>query len=201
MYNKSLEGTLRLFDGACAGETKDMSVHTPQTEDTGEQEMAPVAEEQTAREREERFRALMEGEYKDLFTAYFQETFNRRFKEHKSIKQELQEARAVIAAAAERFGTSDSEALLAAIRVEKDENTAPTEAAQPPADPLPEQALLNARAEAQRILLEDIRARGLRPTEGALGAAVAKGIGVGRLTRAERAELARRAAKGEQIVF
>ena len=59
--------------------------------DTGS---ASDAGEQKNTLREEEFRALMEGEYKDLFTAYFQQTFNRRFKEYKQIKCELEECRA-----------------------------------------------------------------------------------------------------------
>ena len=183
---------------------------------TGEQVGAPVAEEQSEEARREAFRNLMEGEYKDLFHAFFQETFNRRFKEQKSMKDELERARGVIDAAAERFGTRDEEALITAIRAEK-ENMALTEA-EGEDSPREERntALLNeaidaavrvaverAREETERAVTESIRARGLRPTESALTPGVSGALAGGalRLTRAERAEMARRAARGERIEF
>lgn len=181
-----------------------------------ETEAAPVAEEQSEEARREAFRNLMEGEYKDLFHAFFQETFNRRFKEQKSMMEELERARGVIDAAAERFGTRDEEALITAIRTEK-ENVALAEAEGEESlreekngaelneaiDAAVRVAVERAREETERAVTESIRARGLRPTESALtpgvsGAFGARGL---RLTRAERAEMARRAARGERIEF
>ena len=190
------------FADACEGETNATSVHTPQTIDSGEQESAPAAGEQTTT-REESFRALMEGEYKDLFTAYFQETFNRRFKEHKSIKAELESSRAVIAAAEERFGVTDSEALLAAIRAETEKENAPTACGEAPscAPSVPSLDPEALRSSVCRELLDSIRARGLRPAEGALGHAALSHTGGIQLNRTEREELAKRAARGEQIVL
>lgn len=191
----------------CEGEARELSVHTPQTEDSGEQaQAAPDAEAQTAKEREERFRALMEGEYKDLFTEYFQETFNRRFKEHKTIKGELERARAVVSAAEKRFGTREHGELLTAIRAEKS-TTAPTETVQEPsaltAAALPSmgEQLEAARAQARRELLDSIRARGMRPSESVLNDTSFAMDSVSRLTRKEREELARRAARGEKITL
>lgn len=201
MYNKSNGGLLRLFDEAAEGDVKEVPAHTPQAEQAGEMTEAPVAEGQVKTSREEAFRALMEGEYKDLFTAYFQETFNRRFKEHKGMKEELDRARTVLAAAAERYGTTDAAALLAAIRVEKDEKNAPTEVDISRSESELAARLEAARVQAQQTLLASIRARGMRPAEGALAAAVGERAGAAQLTRAERAELARRAAMGEKVTL
>jgi hypothetical protein len=58
-----------------------------------------------------------------------------------------------------------------------------------------------AAKEAEERLLEDIRLQGIRPVENGVGtpAAVASHPAVDRLTRAERAQLARRAEHGERI--
>ncbi len=196
---------LRLLDGECEGEVKQMSVHTPQTESGDQTEEVTAAGGPTDKEREARFYALMEGEYKDLFTAYFQQTFNRRFKEHKQMGEELESARAIKAAAAERFGTEDTDALLAAIRA-KDVKAAPTEAVQAAAtvsEEKKERAESDRRAVEEqvcRLLLAEIRARGLRPMENGLSLHLAPTLGgAAAMTRDERAELARRAAKGERI--
>lgn len=175
----------------------------------------PVAEEQTIEARREGFRSLMEGEYKDLFQAFFQETFNKRFKAQKSMMEELERARGVIDAAADRYGTRDVEALAAAIRAEE-RKSAPTEATAGPAlreapstaeqeniDAVIKAAVERAREETERAVTESIRARGMRPAESALtpGVGAPLGSGASRLTRAERAEMARRAARGERIEF
>ncbi len=184
---------------------------------TGEQEESdtPAAGEQTEETRKESFRNLMEGEYKDLFQAFFQETFNRRFKEQKSMMEELERARGVIDAAADRYGTRDETALTAAIRAEKERSASaeavgavsPREAEVTAIDETIDAAIKaaveKAREETERAVTESIRARGMRPAESALipGVGGHFGGGASRLTRAERAEMARRAAKGERIEF
>jgi hypothetical protein len=200
--------TLALFGEQSTGEKADTPAVTERAEETGDRTAAPAAgEQETEKTRQTAFRALMEGEYKDLFTAYFQETFNRRFKEQKGMMEELGRARAVVAAAARRYGTSDEEALLAALEKEHeiaaDHTDAPkseefdTEAMQSAIDA----AVLAAREETERAVLAGIRARGLRPAES--GATAGRGIrfdnAAARLSRADRADMARRAAKGERI--
>jgi hypothetical protein len=206
---------LHLFGEEIEGEATSASANTPQITETGAMEAsAPAAGETTAREtREEDFRALMEGEYKDLFTAYFQETFNRRFRERKEEIEELERARKTLHAAAEYFGVGEGE-LSDAIRAENEKRRALTEApkAPPPTpreDPLEEMrrrvegAVEEAREQTERAVLAAIRARGLRPTEAALAAESSRvlTVGVSSLSRAQRAEVARRAAKGERIKF
>jgi len=201
--NNSQTDVLALFEPEREGE-QETSDHTPRTEQTGEDESAPVAGEQANTSREKAFRALMEGEYKDLFTAYFQETFNRRFKEHKQIKTEWESAKPLLDALRERYGECSGEALLDAIRAETDQKNAPTEAEKPLAEKscdIPEERMKRACAEAEARMLAHIRARGLRPAENGL-CAQGGAVGLtGHLTREERAEMARRAANGERIVL
>ncbi|MBE6604824.1 MAG: hypothetical protein E7639_03875 [Ruminococcaceae bacterium] len=193
------------------GEGPEGGQETPAlTRQASGEEAIPVAGEENEETRREHFKSMMEGEYKDLFQAFFQETFNRRFKEQKGMMEELDRARNVVSAAAERYGTHDEVALCAAIRAEK-EKTASAEAA-PSTHPSEsdiaasaaaiEAAVARAREETERAVTESIRARGLRPAENALAPGVGAGIrGAARLTRAERAEMARRAARGERIEF
>ena len=199
--NNSEMDVLSFFEAEREGE-EDVSDHTPRTEDTGETESASVAGEQANTSREKAFRALMEGEYKDLFTAYFQQTFNRRFKEHKEIKTELESARAVLDAVKERYGELSGEELLDAIRAETVSKNAPTEAK----NALPEKDEATSALDAQRVyaeaearVLAHIRARGLRPAENGVSKNYTCVNVTGALTRKERAEIARRAVNGERI--
>ena len=201
--NNTGTDALALFAPMREGENEE-SDRTPRTEQTGEAEGAPDAGEQTNASREKAFRALMEGEYKDLFTAYFQETFNRRFKEHKQIKAELERAQAMISVVRERYGECSDEELLGAIRAETVSEKAPTEAQKTLAEESENAPVASAertRAEAQAQVIAHIRARGLRPAENGLCTLGVAPGGTGHLTREERAEMARRAACGERIVL
>lgn len=210
---------LRLFGADSLGETQEQSAPTPQTTNTGDtaETCTPAAgESKEEKPRAEDFRALMEGAYKDHFTAYFQETFNRRFKEQKEMKAELERANALIDAAAAHFGVA-REALSDTIRAENEKKRASADGAGDNIPPTPKEeradeetvkkavamAVAAAKAETERALLADIRARGLRPAESALSEGhgdALRGQG-GRLSKAQRAEVARRAAKGERIRF
>ena len=206
---------LYLFGEETEGETIQTPAPTPQAnEQTGEtiETSDPVAgDSEKEKQRKEDFRALMEGEYKDLFTAYFQETFNRRFKEQKEMKAELARANVLLDEVAAHFGVERS-ALQEAIRAENEKKNASADghADEPPAprereaeqlQQAVEAAVSAARAEAERSVLAAIRSRGLRPSESALSAQGGDALrgGAGRLSRAQRAEVARRAAKGERI--
>lgn len=177
----------------------------------------PDAGERSENERKEAFRSMMEGEYKDLFQSFFQETFNRRFKEQKGMIEELERARDVIAAAKEHYGLNGESELAAAIRAEKkksapadaaeqasaDGETVPRAVMQEKIDEAVRAAVLQARKETEQAVTDSIRARGLRPAESALAPGVSARSfgGASRLSRADRAEMARRAAKGERIEF
>ena len=196
---------LHLFGEEAEGgnETSDL---TPQT--TGDDTCASDAGEPTGnRERQEQFRALMEGEYKDLFTAYFQETFNRRFREQKEMKEAFEKNRATLRAAAAYFGVSEEElpqCVAQAAKQTQPKGEAPDgEALRSEIEQAVARALTLARGEIEQQILGGIRARGLRPGESALSDSARDALqrrACG-LSRAERAELARRAALGEEIKF
>ena len=178
---------------------------------------APDAGENRDERRKQAFKSMMEGEYKDLFQSFFQETFNRRFKEQRGMMEELERARDVIAAATAHYGTSDERELAAAIRAEKERRASAdrTTAAPDPGETVSravmeeriseavKEAVLRVRKETEQAVTDSIRARGLRPAESALApGAGARSLGnAARLSRADRAEMARRAAKGERIEF
>lgn len=206
---------LRLFGARAEGETEQTPVPTPQAiDESGDtsRKSAPVAGESEETEtRRAGFRAMMEGEYKDLFTAYFQETFNRRFKEQKEVKAELARANALLDEAAACFGVERS-ALREAIRAENEKKNASADGHENALAAPKEQdaewlrqaveaAVSAARSEAEQSVIAAIRTRGLRPSESAASGQNGDALrgGAGRLSRAQRAEVARRAAKGERI--
>lgn len=201
---------------------------------TGEEEASDAGKNRT--ETRQKFRALMEGEYKQEFTAYFNEVFAKRFKEQKGLLEELRLARNVVDAAAARYGVSDVGKLPDAIRADSAEKAPTAATAEEPTEETRvamseettatamseptaatgkpeseeeldrrireavERAVETTRAETERALTETILARGIRPAENALSPldSVSR-TGVSRLTRAERAAVALRAAKGERI--
>ena len=219
--------SLTLFEGTAVGGNDTPELTLQATKETGEDiSEAPVAGgSMEEKGREQAFRELMEGEYKDLFTAYFQETFNRRFKEQKGMMEELARARTVIDAAAERFGSRDERELCAAIRAETESKASTEATTEPPVDRADgasadasasecdavneaiaravQTAVKRTREETERAVLESIRARGLRPAESALtpGVGAYRGGSAAHLTRHDRAEMARRSLRGERIEF
>ncbi len=188
---------------------KEKKEQTSVSAPAGDTEKAPADAGQRREEsKEEDFKRLMEGAYKEQFRAYFNETFNRRFREHKEMQKELAAARRVVEAAAARYGTADIDSLLAYLADPGGQEPGAEQAqdaAQPARAPDQglEEALERAREEATLALLDSIRARGLRPRENSLlaGGGIGFDNGALRLTRADRAEMARRAAKGERISF
>ena len=196
---------LHLF-GEVAEGGNEASDHTLQT--TGDDTCAPDAGEPIEEKgRQEQFRALMEGEYKDLFTAYFQETFNRRFREQKEMKEAFEKNRATLRATAAHFGIDEEELPRyleeAASKARPERDATGDDALRSEIEQAVARALSLARGELEQQILGGIRARGLRPGEGALTDRATDALQrrAGALSRAERAELARRAALGEEIKF
>lgn len=114
----------------------------------------------SAQERMERYRALVEGEFQDLFAAHTQQLIDRRV-------QELQADQAVRQAQ------------------------------------LLEETARRAAEERERALIQNILAQGARPAEN--GGGTQNGLAArpdpARMTPAQRADIARRAARGEMITF
>lgn len=220
---------LRLFGSPTGDERSIPEVIPPEKNGaiapSGEEEASAAGKKET--ETRQKFRALMEGEYKKEFTAYFNEVFAKRFKEQKGQEEELRLARTVVEAVAKRYGVSEVGQLLNAIRADSAESAPTAAATERPtensgekpaaetavkADTEPggmldkrireavEKAVADARAKTERELTQTFLARGIRPAENALSAfPSAAHTGASRLTRAERAAVALRAAKGERI--
>lgn len=114
----------------------------------------------SAQERMERYRALVEGEFQDLFAAHTQQLVDQRL-------QELQSAQAIRQAQ------------------------------------LLEETARRAAEERERALIQNILARGARPAEN--GGGTQNGLAArpdpARMTSAQRADIAQRAARGETITF
>lgn len=223
MKTNTVMGLLSLFGGEAEGGMKEnMPVLTPQATTSGDlnkTSASAAGERDEAKRRDEEFRALMQGEYKEQFTAYFQETFNRRFKEQKEMKEELERSRAVLGKLEERFGV-EGEQLLTVMQTagekadldDGEKGDSPETVAENGSFTSREEidreiaqavleAVEQARLETEQALVAEIRARGLRPSEGALSNACADALRdrASGLSRAQRAEVARRAARGERI--
>lgn len=135
--------------------------------------------------RRERYRALVTGEFKDLYTADTQRIIDRRFKETRELRETLEAQNAALAPLLERYGAADAAELEAAVEAHVEEVRCQTQ------------------RQAEKRLADHIRSGGARPQENGASAqtAVASQKDVRRLTAAERAEFARRAARGETITF
>lgn len=66
-------------------------------------------EKKSLEERRKAYRALMDGEYKDLYTEDTQGLINRRFKETKQMQQTIDKQRGVLDVLAQKFGIEDGD--------------------------------------------------------------------------------------------
>lgn len=73
----------------------------------GEGGNVPAQGEESARERMARFRDLVDGEYKDLFTQETQRIIDRRFKETKGLQEALEAQRPVLELLGQKYGVED----------------------------------------------------------------------------------------------
>ena len=64
---------------------------------------------QTPEERKAAFKELANGEYKDEFTSYFQETFDKRFKDTKAIKEQLDAYKPIADLLSDKYGITDGD--------------------------------------------------------------------------------------------
>lgn len=299
-----LDMDLTLFDGGTAGdgggegsgagETQAGSVDTQQGKTGGAAESAAKtgsdagsgqqqAKTETPEERAARYKAMVSGEFKDLFTADTQRIIDQRFKETKGLQESLRAQQPVMDFLMSKYQVKDPNGLIAAIQADDSlwQNMADAagktveqfkadwlatrqrEAMQaelkqfrqeqffqrqmsaweneakalretyPDFDLEAEiqdkdfQRLLRsgvpmrmayevkhmpdiiageqkkAADEREKAVIEGIRARGGRPAEIGSSAqnGVTAGVDVSKLTREQRADIAKRAAKGERITF
>lgn len=256
-----------------------------QNPDAGGEQGKGQGQEQseTQAQRMARYKAMVSGEFKDLFTADTQRIIDQRFKETRGLQESLAAQQPVMDFLMSKYQSRDPQGLMAAIQADESQWQAMADAAgktveqfkaeyladrqreamqaelkqsrqelffrrqmerwEGEAKDLREvypdfdlgtevqdkdfQALLRsgvpmrmayevkhmpdivagakkaAADERERAVTEAIRARGERPAENGVSAAngVATGVDVGKLTREQRAEIAKRAARGEKITF
>ena len=79
-----------------------------------EEPVAEVKEKPTLKE-------LIEGEYKDEFTAFFQEKFNERHKDHKVLESKVGEYEKIVQRVAEKYGISEINAEKVLNAIDEDE--------------------------------------------------------------------------------
>ena len=202
---------LTLFDGGAAVEEEKAQTATPggegenpseQSSDAGSgNTVNPPKKAPSAKERMERYKALVGGEFKDLFTADTQRIIDQRFKETKVLQETLAAQAPVLERLMGRYGVEGGnlDALMAALDAEETQRAQ----AELEAQRLMAEAVRKAAEERERALIQNILARGARPAENGGGAQ--NGINArpdpARMTAAQRADIARRAAKGETITF
>ncbi len=117
---------LTLFDGGAADESAEQPGATGgQAAETvcktGSDAGSRSAKVQsgTDKERRARYRALVTGEFKDLFAADTQRIIDHRFKETRTLQETLDAQKPVLDRLMERYGAADIPALRAAIEAEE----------------------------------------------------------------------------------
>lgn len=63
----------------------------------------------TLEEKRAEFERLINSEYKELFTEKFQQTFDRRFKDHKALEQQVKDMKPVLELLGEKYGVTDGD--------------------------------------------------------------------------------------------
>ena len=151
------------------------------TEETDTESAVEVEKEDFFTEREE-YDALMKGRFKNFYAEDTQRLINRRFRKYKImeeryklLEEDVAKKDAQIAENSERIAEFDA---LLRSEIEK------------------------AIKETEERVVGEIRAKKLRPTEnGTVAHRISAAFDVSKLSRDERAKLAKRAAGGEKIKF
>ena len=151
------------------------------TEETDTESAVEVEKEDFFTEREE-YDALMKGRFKSFYAEDTQRLINRRFRKYKImeeryklLEEDVAKKDAQIAENSERIAEFDA---LLRSEIEK------------------------AIKETEERVVGEIRAKKLRPTEnGTVAHCISAAFDVSKLSRDERAKLAKRAAGGEKIKF
>lgn len=79
------------------------------TGESADKKTAEAPEEKTPEERRSAYRALVEGEYKDLYTEDTQNIINRRFKETEGLREEKAKSQAVLGLLMGRYNIEDGD--------------------------------------------------------------------------------------------
>lgn len=77
------------------------------TPDAGERATTIQSTSDTKEARSARYREMIEGEYKDEYAADFQQKFNQRFKDYKSLQERVDGYQPIMDVLAQRYGESD----------------------------------------------------------------------------------------------
>ncbi len=117
---------LTLFDGGAADERVEQPGATGGQAEHSACKQGPDAGDQSAKansspdkERRARYRALVTGEFKDLFAADTQRIIDHRFKETRTLREALNAQKPVLDRLMKRYGAADVPALRAAIEAEE----------------------------------------------------------------------------------
>ncbi len=127
MKNSILPGLdLTLFDGGAADESAEQPGATGGQAESSACKEGSDAGSQSAKvqsgpdkERRARYRALVTGEFKDLFAADTQRIIDHRFKETRTLRETLNAQKPVLDRLMKRYGAADVPALRAAIEAEE----------------------------------------------------------------------------------
>ncbi len=151
------------------------------TEETDTESAVEVEKEDFFTEREE-YDALMKGRFKSFYAEDTQRLINRRFRKYKIME--------------ERYKLLEEDV------AKKDAQSAENSERIAEFDALLRSEIEKAIKETEERVVSEIRAKKLRPTENATVAhRISAAFDVSKLSRDERAKLAKRAAGGEKIKF
>lgn len=117
---------LTLFDGGAADESGEQPGATGGQAENAACKQGPDAGDRSAKvqpgpdkERRARYRALVTGEFKDLFVADTQRIIDHRFKETRTLRETLSAQKPVLDRLMKRYAVADVPALRAAIEAEE----------------------------------------------------------------------------------
>lgn len=145
-------GEKNSFGSGRRAEKTSKVVYGKQSE-TAQQSPAPQI---TPEARREKFKALIGGEYKDLYREEFQEAFNRRFKDYKTQGERLQSLAPIVEALMARYKIADGDLLK--LQKALDSDTSYLEKSAKEANMTPEQVQAMERIRHENAVMKAARA-------------------------------------------
>lgn len=88
------------------------------TPDAGERATTIQSTSDSKEARASRYREMIEGEFKDEYTSDFQQKFNQRFRDYKSLQERVDGYQPIVDVLAQRYGESDPAKLAEAINAD-----------------------------------------------------------------------------------